>query len=200
MTISRLIFVTTLLFLFLIGCKQTDTKSNQTTTKNTPLIDSISAIDVLYYNALIIKKSMIAWDDIKPDIPPFKQGQNIGVLDAHINNPKVISEIQQLVESLQPATDNVALPDYRIAVTLRYKSGKTQRLGLTDYRSLHLIYLDDVAQQTNNRLLYLIKNNIGLYPWLIGDDLAQQSELYDNSFMKEPFIQSNYYKEWQKTQ
>ena len=182
------------------GCMQANNKATETDIQTSNEPDSIVEAAALYCNTSFMSKAMIGWDDVRLYIPSFENGQNIGVLDALITQPKVIIEIQQLVESLQPATDSICMPDYRIAVTLKYKSGKTVRLGITDPRSVHQIYINDIAQQTNNRLLYLIKNNIGLYPWLIGNNLAQQSELYDNSFMKEPFIQSSYYKEWQKKQ
>lgn len=201
MTLSKLTLLAFFATLFFIGCKPNDnkqTESKTVETENKP--DSIIEAAALYYNTSFMNKAMIGWEDIQLDIPSFDDGQSIGVLDALITNPKVIEEMQQLIEALQPATDSLSLPDYRIAVTLKYKSGKTQRLGITDSHSVHQIYLNDVAQQTNNRLLYLIKNNIGFYPWLIGDNLAQQSELYDNSFLKEPFIQSYYYKEWQREQ
>lgn len=202
MTLSKFTFLTLLsVALSFIGCKPNDNKQTENKTaktENKP--DSIVEAAALYYNTSFTDKAMVGWEDIKLDIPSFEDGQDVGVLDALITDPKVIAEMQQLIETLQPRTDSISLPDYRIAVTLKYKSGKTQRLGITDPHCVDKLYLNDVAQQTNNRLLYLIKNNIGFYPWLIGYNLAQQSELYDNSFLKEPFIQSNYYKEWQNKQ
>lgn len=178
--------------LYFVSCNNKSEKVINTTQTES---DSLIAVNALYFNSNYQSKAMYKWDMIKLDIPSFKNGKNSGVLDATIEKPETIYEIQKLVESLETDSSKLDfLPDYRIAVTLQYKNGKIERLGISHPPKLDLIFLNDIPQKTNNRLLYVIKNNIGLYSWLIGDALYEQPELQDNSFMKEPFIQSKYNK------
>lgn len=162
--------------------------------------DSVESIEALYYNCITLSKAMYGWDDLKKDIPAFDRGICVGVLDGSIENPKVKTEIQQLIDGLQPDVNNRNfMPDYRIVATVKYKSGKTERLGISG-SLMNTIYLNDTLQLKNNRLIYLIKNYLGIYPWLIGDRLNDQEELFDNSYSKDPFVESKYYKMYQQYQ
>jgi hypothetical protein len=62
-----------------------------------------------------------------------------------------------------------------------------------------LMYVDGILQQRNNRLIYLLKNNIGYYSWL-EPSVDLDDEIKDTSFVKEPIIESSYYKKYKEMQ
>lgn len=155
----------------------------------------IQSIDILYYNYPVEANESGDCDQLKTALPSFSPSDYRGILDATINDSTVLGQIKQQLIALRPATqqttDNIILSG-----TINYHNGAVDQLciGGIDGSSL---FLNGVAQENNYRLVYLIKNNVGYYPWMIGDTMFDLPELKDNSFMKEPFVSSPYYKVWQ---
>lgn len=196
MKFRNIIFIV-LSITFLVSCNGTKKEGleKQTVKLESTKDAEIESISVLYYNYLFIEKYLIPCDGIKLSVPDFEKDHR-GVLDAIINDSKVLEEIKEQLVTLEPSTDNYLI-DARITATINYKNGRQDELCIGQMDA-NTIFLNGIQQKMNNRLLYLIKNNIGYYPWMIGDGLQEMTELKDNSFMKEPFISNDYYKNWQK--
>ena len=184
-------------FTILSGCNKAKNEKQDEQIATTDSIENtdIKSISVLFYNTLFLEKYLISCDDIKLSVPDFKQN-HVGVLDATIDDSKVLGEIKEQLSTLRPSDKNYLI-DARITATIKYKNGKQDQLCIGQMEG-NTIFLNGVMQEPNNRLLYLIKNNIGYYPWMIGEGLLNMVELQDQSFLKEPFVSSEYYKTWQK--
>ncbi len=133
-------------------------------------------------------------EDVLKDIPQFGIDRK-GILDAEITDSLKLAKIQILLDSLTPL-QNVDQIDARIVATINYSNGSKDILCIGGEYS-DKIYLNGAAMQTDNKLLFTVKNYIGFYPWIIGDDMFRMAEMKDNSFAKEPFVSSAYYKEYQ---
>lgn len=185
---------------FFFSCNTKDKKeNNQDVTSSTIIEDSpLKSISALYYNYLHTTKGMIYPEDLKLRVPTFTTDDYIGILDAEITDTLVLDKINDLVKQLEIDSSRLnSWRDARIVALLNYENGKQDTLSIEGSLPDN-IYLNGIAHKPDNRLIYLIKNNIGFYPWFIGDKLYDMKELQDNSFMKEPFISSDYYKTWQK--
>ncbi len=156
---------------------------------------SVQSISALYYNYVINEGKPLAMQFLKKDVPNFDK-ETKGILDAYITDSLKLSKIEALVESLEPSMQQNPV-DARIAIKIHYTDGTEDTLCIGG-RYTNRIFLNGVQQSTNNKALFHLKNYIGFYPWLIGDDLFRMSEMKDNSFMKEPFVSTQYYKDYQK--
>lgn len=185
------------LLLFMAGCNN---KPKENTQKEDSEIaatanHSIDSISVLFYNYLIESQIPIKSEDIKLNIPQFDKDRK-GVLDAQITDSSRIADIKNRIDSLQPARQATPL-DARLVAVIKYNDGKTDTLILGGH-AVNQIYFNGIQQQTDNKLLFMLKNYIGFYPWMIGDDMFVMKELQDNSFPKAPFISTDYYQAYQE--
>lgn len=192
---KKAFYILTISFVFLfllIGCnknKSNPDHKNETTDKR------IDSINVLYFNHQPSSDKKIAPSDIQLSIPDFESSMTIGVLDASITDTTQINTIQKLMDALTPSIENKD-QNARIVVNIKHKDGSESQLTLNGEYA-NEIFLNGIKQEDNNELVFYLKNYIGYYPWFIGDALAMMPELKDNSFSKEPFYRSKYYKDWQ---
>lgn len=156
-------------------------------------IDSITA---LYYNYSFNSVKAVKCSDIKaPFIPDFRYNSD-GVYDAKINDCKILLEIEKEVESLISDTLEYKL-DTRIAINVFYRNGSLLKICMND-KAPNDIYVDGIKKIASNRLLFLLKNNIGYYSWFEHPE-DYETELKDTSYAKEPIIISPYYKQYINT-
>lgn len=182
------IFVSITLF---FSCKYSNKKDNVNIYSCDSQIDSIS---IFYYNSLFKSFKGIKCEEItKAYIPDFVN-ENEGILYVVIKDCKILKEIEMEVLQLRESQD-YPLEDIRIAATLYYKDKMIKRICISNMFA-ESIFLDGEIQEKNNKLLYLIKNNIGYYVWFGEPILEMMDELQDTSFIKEPFIESPYYKRY----
>lgn len=174
------------------SCKQNQQQENTLTpTVSDTRIDTIFA---LFYNYRFTSSSAINAEDIKPNIPDFTK-QSKGIIDATITDTTKIRIIKEQIDQLRKAEIN-EISDARISLVIKHRDGTTARLSLCGEYANRIFY-NNKEQEPNNKLVFYIKNYIGYYPWFIGDDLFSMPELNDRSFMKEPFVSSDYYKQYQ---
>lgn len=176
--------------------------NNKTTDRNTdepivqePVKRSVKGLSALYYNYVINDVKPRSLEILQRNIPRFEK-ETQGILDAHITDETKLSKISNLLETLQPSMQQNPV-DARILIRISYTDG-TEDTVCMGGRYTNRIFLNGVQQATNNKVLFHLKNYIGFYPWLIGDDLFRMSEMKDNSFMKEPFVSTQHYKDYQK--
>lgn len=181
------------LLLSVTGCnnKQKENTLTEEVSKSDRRIDSIS---VLYYNYLVEPQTPVKAEDIKLNIPQFDKDRK-GVLDAHISDSIRIKDIKSRIDSLRPARQPSPL-DARLVAIINYKDGSEDILCLGGHY-VNEIFLNGVQQEADNKLLFMLKNYIGFYPWMIGDDMFAMEELQDQSFAKAPFISTPYYETYQ---
>ena len=177
-----------ILFLFLLsGCKR----------QNEIPIESIYA---LFFNYSFERVNAVNCNEIEKDVPSMKRitvfndandsigyiADNHGVLDTMLTNSFVLKEIANELKKLKPDSVNYPI-DARIACVIKYKNGKEEQLCIGGYFADCIEYCG-VNQKQNNKLLYLIKKNIGYYSWM-GDQILEYSEeLQDNSFKRDSII------------
>lgn len=196
---TRFIVILFILTSFL-SCKN-NKKENTTTPQPTENIaetktaDSITLIKALYFNYPFADSKLYKWTDLEKSIPDFAKGKKEGILDAEINNPDALNKIFTLIKDSKTATSNNPI-NTRIAITIYYNNGTKDTMVIGDSNT-NTIFINETQLESNNRLLYLIKNNMGYYSWMLGTDMSDLKELYDNSYIKEPFIRDKYYKLWQ---
>lgn len=200
---KRNLSIWTLALLCIFGCNNSCKGENSKTIEKElgePVIQqpqerSIKNISALYYNYIINDGQPQPLHLLQKDIPRFEV-ETKGILDAHITDTVKIRRINDLLGSLEPSMQQNPV-DARIAIKINYTDGNEDVLCIGG-RYTNRIFLNGVQQATNNRALFFLKNYIGFYPWLIGDDLFRMSEMKDNSFMKEPFVSTQHYKDYQK--
>lgn len=186
-----------ILLLSITSCNSKGKENNaqveetQSISKADRRIDSIS---VLYYNYLIEPQTPIKPQDIKLNIPQFDKDRK-GVLDAHLVDSMRIKDIKSRIDSLKPAQQPSEL-DARLVAIIKYKDGSEDVLCLGG-QYVNEIFLNGIQQEADNKLLFMLKNYIGFYPWMIGDDMFAMKELQDQSFAKAPFISTPYYETYQ---
>lgn len=175
--------------------KQKENAINEGRPEVTAKIDNrIDSISVLYYNYLVESQTPVKPEEIKLNIPQFDKDRK-GVLDAHIVDSIKIEDIRSRIDSLKPA-QSLSTLDARLVAVIKYKDGRKDILCLGGYQ-VNEIFLNGVQQETDNKLLFLLKNHIGFYPWMIGDDMFAMKELQDPSFAKAPFVSTPYYDAYQ---
>ncbi len=194
---NRCLLFIFVLFLSFTACNNKQ-KENATIGDKPEITDKtdnrIDSISVLYYNYLIKPQTPVKPEDIKLNIPQFDKDRK-GVLDAYIVDSIRIEDIRSRIDSLKPARSSSPL-DARLVAVIKYKDGRKVTLCFGGYR-VNEIFLNGVQQETDNKLLFLLKNYIGFYPWMIGDDMFAMKELQDPSFAKAPFVSTSYYDAYQ---
>lgn len=178
-----------LVFVLIIVSCNNSTKQRLTISNNSSHIDSITA---LFFNYDLDGVRNIRCDELQKNIPNFEvktDEYKEGILDALITDSNVLKEIQYELSKTKPLKDKIYL-DTRIAFKVYYKNGSVDNLCTNG----KLFFLNDVPLQKNNRLMYILKNNIGYYSWFGGLSQKYMDELKDTTFTKEPFIESPYYK------
>jgi hypothetical protein len=160
----------------------------------------LESIHVLFYNYSFESFLPVNCNDIVKNISSMKisvvtneEGDSVGiivdnqgVLDTTIVNSSVLKEIADELKNLKPESVNYSI-DARISCIVKYKGGKEERLCIGGYLADCIEYRD-VNQKTNNRLLYLIKKNIGYYFWM-GDNILEYSEeLQDKTFKRDSIV------------
>ncbi|MFT3995756.1 MAG: hypothetical protein QM660_15710 [Dysgonomonas sp.] len=171
----------------------------------------IESIRIAYYNYIFETSESINCDDIKvTTLPSFenilvydsKKKDSIvesyidyqAIFDTIITNSILLKKIEDELILLK-TNDSLKSIDSRISATILYKNGKEEKLCIGGIFTNVILYNGQI-QETNNKLLYLIKNNIGYYNWISTEDIEYMDELNDTSFEKEPFVESTYYKRY----
>lgn len=195
-------FCLSLLFSFLpfiVNCKG-NTHNNNTSEKENSTKEVVSEnqelthVNALYYNYVFTSSTPVNPGNVKRNIPKFGINRK-GILDAEITDVNKIRKIQDILATLKPSPEQTPL-DARIVINLHYNDGSYRQICIGGVHT-DKIYLDGIEQVRDNNALFTLKNYIGFYPWLIGDDMFKMSELQDNTFPKAPFISTQYYKEYQ---
>lgn len=176
-------------------CKPKTQEQQQQDTAQPAADKSVKTLSALYYNYLPETTSPILPQDIQKQIPDFNKDRK-GILDGSITDTTRIRRLKEQIALLKESPEKESI-DARIVLTINYSDGSSDNLTLSG-KYADRIFLNGVQQEANNRLVFFVKNYIGYYPWFIGDDMAQMPELLDTSFMKEPFIRSEYYKQYQE--
>jgi hypothetical protein len=191
---KRVIFIVCLTGLF-VSCKNPNRVQTEIMNCSDSSIDSIF---VLYYNSLFQPFMGVKSEEINTIYIPDFENKEDGILDATIKDCKILTEIEHEILKLKPSKE-ASFEDVRIKATIYYKNGATKLICLNNWLSTS-IFLDGFMQESNNRLLYLIKNNIGYYSWFGEPILKYMDELQDTTFVREPFIESPYYKKFKEIQ
>lgn len=189
-TINSLGVLLAVVFLIL-SCKKNNSETNANRVDSPPVERLIDSVSVLYYNH-IFENEPINWGIIELD---YKRGDK-GVLTATLTDKTLLVKLHGLIKTLE-TQDNNELADVRIAAVIKYNDGTCDSLSVGDVYA-NRIYLNQKPQKTNNLLLFVLKNNIGYYPWMIGDAMMKMPELRDPSFPKEPFKSSVHYEAYQQ--
>ena len=194
----RKVIIYYILIIGLIACNKTN--DNKTNNRVKVVCESsIDSIKAFYYNyqhfnsPLAIKYS----DIIKKKRPTFKkiyisntgnyEIEYTGVMDTLIRNCDVLIQIESELKNLKPDT-SFAAKDVRIAFVLYFKNSKSPKIILiNDFNDL---FFNDSHQAKNNKLIYLIKRNIGFYSWFTQSKLKDMQELNDTTFEREPNLMS----------
>jgi hypothetical protein len=191
--------------MILFGCSTNGQQNNTTGTLEKQGVSScdceIIAIDVLYYNYLFNTARARNWDDLKLNLPNFTN-EYWGVLDAKITDCKVLKEINNEMKKLKTKREQSGDADVRIVFTASYTNRTDTILCIGGYFANGLFTKEriELSSESINRLLYLLKNNIGYYSWFDESELEYMDELQDTTFAKEPFIESPYYKKYKEMQ
>jgi len=179
-----------LLLIFLSNFSCQNKKENSTQIYDQNQIDSLL---VLYYNYEFNGVRDIKCDEVQKYIPNPQDGSD-GVYDALITDRQILDEITQEINSLSVDKEQYPL-DTRLSATIYYSNGTIRKLCSDGNR----LFQDGILQKINNRLLFLLKNNAGYYSWF-ENPYNYEIELKDTSFIKEPLIESPYYKQYKEMQ
>jgi len=190
----RKIIIYYVLITGLIACS---IPSNKTKHKRNNICESsIDSIKVSYYNIYFESPLARKYNDImKAKRPSFEKVyigntrdyhvKYTGVIDTVITSCEALFAIELELKRLKPDAE-FAAKDMRIALTFFYRNSKQKSIILiNEYNN---IFLNDVLQNKNNRLIYLIKKNIGFYSWFTRGELKHMEELSDSSFVKDSVI------------
>jgi hypothetical protein len=160
----------------------------------------LESIHVLFYNYSFEPFLPVNCDDIKKSVSSMKiptvyneKGDSIGiwvdnhgVLDTIIIDSSTLKEIEEELKNLKPDSTNYSL-DARISCVIKYKNGEKEQLCIGGYFANCIEYCG-VNQIQSNKLLFLVKKNIGYYSWM-GDHIVEYSdELHDKSFKRDSVI------------
>lgn len=194
----RKIIIYNILIIGLLACNKVNDNKTKNQVKNT-CISQIDSIKAFYYNYQYFMpiKGISYSDIIKTKRPTFKrinignagdfEVKYTGVIDTVITNCNALLSIEAELKNIKPDT-SFAAKDVRVALTFYYKNSKHQTVILiNDFNDL---FFNDKHQIKNNKLIYLIKRNIGFYSWLKKSDLKNMEELNDSTFEKEPNLMS----------
>lgn len=152
--------------------------------------DDIKSIYVLYYNYRFKAIADIHCDEIVKRKPTYDtlsiygskevMIDDHGVLDTTLRERKLLNEIKDELARLKP--DSIKYFDARISCKITYYNGKNDYLFIGGEYPSDLLY--NGQRQKNNRLVFLIKNNIHYYHWLGNESLIRQPELNDRSLKR----------------
>ena len=194
----RKVIIYYILIISLIGCNKTN--DNKTNNKVKVVCESsIDSIKVFYYNYQHFESPLaVKYSDIltrkRPTFEKIYIGNtgdyNVkyrGVIDTVITNCNVLLSIESELNNLKLDT-SFAAKDVRIAITLYYKNSKPQKVILIN--DFNDIFVDNKHQIRNNRLIYLIKKDIGFYSWFKRSELEHMQELNDTTFERVPNLMS----------
>ncbi|MBP1631249.1 MAG: hypothetical protein H6Q15_2142 [Bacteroidetes bacterium] len=163
--------------------------------------NSIESIYVLYYNYTFDPIVPIICSDMKKNIPPMTESKifnergdsvgtivnNRGILDTTLTDLSLLENIAIELKNLRPNDSIMFDADARISCTIKYRSGKKERLCIGGVLADCIDYCG-IPQNKNNRLLYLIKSSIGYYSWIGDKELKSFDELHDCSFKRDSVV------------
>lgn len=166
-----------------------------------PSASSIEYIHIEYYNYLFESPVSIGCEEIKKTIVPdfektfiYDSANPSIVIDSMINYQTVLDTIikdQILLKKIETEINKLKCDtlgndiDARISVSIKYKDGTEEKICIGGYYSEQILYKGKLQLQ-NNRLLFLIKNNIGYYKWMPKKDMLYMDELNDTTFIRKP--------------
>ncbi len=159
--------------------------------------DEIDYIDVLYHNTIFgSKQSPEMRENLKASIPDFTSPYSErGIFPVKITDSDVLKQIQAELVTLTPQ-DKYLYPDVRIMMDVHYKDGSVKHVDFCGVLS-DAIFVDGKRQAYNNRLAYIVKNNVGLYGWIKDDATFKlMPEIKDTTIVKEPLIEGYWYREY----
>lgn len=179
----KLDLILVLLFVFsTIACYSTNKKIN----KN----KFIQSINVLYYtysfetkipikcNEIILKKGKTFKSENGRIL--LKEGD---ILDTTITNKKILNKIGKELKRLHHMS-GFPIIDARICCRIKYTNGKIEKLCIGGYFADKINY-KGIMCNSNNHLLFLIKNSIGYYLWMNDNIMKNEKELWDSSFKRD---------------
>lgn len=178
-----------LVFFSFFSCVQNNKKP-----KENRYVITIDSITSFFYNCGINTIEAITCEELANAKMTFnfKKGRAYGVIKAKITDRETLKKIENEISLLKPDTVDYPM-DVRIAINIFYSNGDTAQICMNGH-SPNILYLNGRQQMTNNRLIFLIKNNIGYYSWIHSNEI----ELKDTSAAKESIIESPYYKQYLK--
>ncbi len=187
----RIVIIICILVIGLIACNSSNNKVNN---KVEDICEcSIDSIKASYYNTYFESPLARKYSDImKARRPSFEKiyigntqryhVKYTGVIDTVITDCNVLLSIEAELKILKP---NLAFAskDARIALTLFYRNAKHTKIILIN--ESNDIFCNDVHQSKNNKLIYLVKKNIGFYTWFMRGELKHMEELNDTTFVRD---------------
>ncbi|NDV67883.1 hypothetical protein [Dysgonomonas sp. 25] len=175
------------LFLFCTACNSSN-KGNSDIDRGDACDCDIQSIHALYYNYNFDTARALGWDDIQKWYDPQDTTKRNRIVEATITECSILQEIDKEIKTLKPAEEQYP-GDARIALTINMKDGtiKEYVIGWPNTAAFYTKeYKGTLLESENtNRLLYLIKNNIGYYSWFDQDDLKSMNELNDPSVQRD---------------
>ena len=112
---------------------------------------------------------------------------NNGVLDTTLTDPKLLENIKSEINKLKKDTGYNSPVDARISCEITYFGGRKERICLSGMIA-NVIYYNGEPQKKNNRLLFLIKKNIGYYYWIDKRYLECEDELNDQTIKRDSIV------------
>jgi len=150
----------------------------------------IQSINVVFYAYSFETRFPIKCNDIKPKKGKtfksedgrflFKDGS---ILDTTIRDVKVLHEIGKELKRLHHVS-GFPIMDARICCRIKYTNGKIEKLFISGYFTEEIFY-KNIRCNSNNHLLFLIKNSIGYYSWMNDNIMNNENELRDSSFKRD---------------
>lgn len=99
-----------------------------------------------------------------------------GIIDTIITDNSILNDIECELTRLQKDSITNDM-DARISCVIHYKNDKVEYLCIGGYLADYMIFNNEAVN--NNRLLYLLKKNIGYYNWMDSEVLKHSRELND---------------------
>jgi len=161
----------------------------------------IKSIHVLYCNYIYIGETDRDCNGLKKRIPTMKRdiiydqkGDSVGVLiddhgvlDSTLTDPILLKKIKVEIDKLKEDTSIIYPVDARISCVITYWGGREEKICIGG-RMASGIYYNGQPQKRNNRLLFLIKKNIGYYYWIDKRYLSGEGELNDRSIKRDSIV------------
>ena len=148
----------------------------------------IERIDAKYYIGVFKGIVSIPYQELQNEKPKidtvylYNDFDIQGVIDTVITNPLILSQIQEELSQIKVLPDKENLEDVRIVCNIEYKDGRKDKLSINGEWATLLMLNGHYCEQ-NNKLVYLIKKNIGYYS-IYGELVLEQfKELQDSCFI-----------------